>query len=124
MLVLDPKCNPFLDYLTPLAAHPVVETALHAVSSAQLENLRGHVQARPLDLYSKALQSLALSIGTEDPRDEDAPLAATLLLLHYEVSIPVRSKPSHSSRQGCQRIVYNCLALTFEWRILNAQRPL
>ena len=85
LLVLDPKCNPFLDYLTPLAAHPVVETALHAVSSAQLENLEGHVQARPLDLHSRALQSLALSIGTEDPNDEDAPLAATLLLLHYEV---------------------------------------
>ena len=86
LLVLTDSYNPFMEYLTPLAAYPVVETALQALSSAQLENINGHVHPRQLDLHSKALQSLAISIGTEDPRDEDVPLAATLLLLHYEVS--------------------------------------
>lgn len=96
LLVLNDKYNPFLDYLTPLTAYSVVETALHAVSSAQLENLEGHTLGRPLDLHSRALQSLAMSIGTEDQKDEDVPLAATLLLLHYEVSKP----PPNALKRG------------------------
>ena len=86
LLVLNDNCNPFLDYMTPLAAHPVVEAALQAVSSAQLEIMEGHVQARPLDLHTRALKTLGMSIRAEDPKDEDPSLAATLLLLHYEVS--------------------------------------
>ena len=85
LLVLNDKCNPFLDYMTPLSVHPVVEAALQAVSSAQLENMEGHAQARPLDLHTRALKTLGMSIRAEDPKDEDPSLAATLLLLHYEV---------------------------------------
>ena len=86
-LVFSRESNPFLELLVPFTSHPVVLSALHAVSSAHLENSGVQPQQRSLDLHSKAVQGLALSIGNESSGDEDATLAATLFLLHYEVSV-------------------------------------
>ena len=78
--------NPFIDLLLPLAHHNLVLlNALYAISSAHLENLARPVEHKSLDWHSKAIQGLATSIGLKDPDDEDSTLAATLVLLYYEV---------------------------------------
>lgn len=87
LLVFKEQNNPFLDLLLPLTSHSqVLLSAFYAVSSAHLENLGKPVDQKSLDLHSKALQGLATSIGRKDSEDEDSTLAATLLLLYYEVS--------------------------------------
>ena len=87
LLVFKEQGNPFLDLLLPLSHHSVVlQSAFYAVSSAHLENLGRPADQKSLDLHSKALQGLATSIGRKDSEDEDSTLAATLLLLYYEVN--------------------------------------
>ena len=87
LLVFKEQGNPFLDHLVPLSSHSsVLQSALYAVAGAHLENLDRPTHLKSLDLHSKALQGLATSLGRKDSEDdEDLPLAATLLLLYYEV---------------------------------------
>ena len=92
LLVFKEQGNPFLDLLLPLSHHnPVLQSAFYAVSSAHLENMGKPADQKSLDLHSKALQGLATSIGRKDSEDEDSTLAATLLLLYYEVRIIFRN---------------------------------
>ena len=86
LLVFKEQGNPFLDLLQPLSHHsPVLQSAVYAAASAHLENLGRPADQKALDLHSKALQGLATSIGRKDSEDEDSTLAATLMLLYYEV---------------------------------------
>lgn len=91
--------NPFRQMVLPMAQKsPALLNAIYAISSAHLEHRGLHVEERALDLHSKALQGLASLIAHKDEGNRDEVLAVIVLLLYYEVRIPLSDDMNISNK--------------------------